>query len=156
MSYMRVEPVFDASVRKLCTRPYARHPRGCPNFAKCSRCPPKVGLLTDVYDLSRGSWVIWTEFDLGAHVQKMREKHPNWSAAQLECCLYWQGIARKKLALEIGKFRVLYPACTVTTTPEAMGLNVTETMSRCGIVLEWPPVNTTVLVAFAAVDKNNL
>lgn len=38
-------------------------------------------------------------------------------------------------------------------TPEAMGCNVTETLCKAGVALEWPPVNMATLVAFAGVQR---
>jgi predicted metal-binding protein len=156
MPAYQVAPVFDPNVRKLCVQPYPLHPRGCPNFAKSPRCPPKVDLLDKVFDLRKPCWVIYNTFSLRAHVRKMQELHPKWSDRQLYCCLYWQGKARKKLKEEIEKF---YQAndplkqCLVTTCPEAMGLNVTETIRKIGILLEWPPIDKAVQVAFAGAPR---
>jgi predicted metal-binding protein len=140
----------------LCAQPYPLHPNGCPNFAKNPRCPPKIGLLDKVFDLTKPCWVIYNVFWLGAHVRKMRFLHPRWSERQLYCCLYWQGKARKELKEEIEKFhRTKDPTkkCLVTTCPEAMGLNVTETMRKSGIELEWPPLERALQVAFAGAPR---
>ena len=71
---------------------------------------------------------------------------------QLECCLYWQGTARKQLRQEITEFRKHHPAFKaykVVERPEAMGLNVTATMASIGHELEWPPHHWVYKVAFA-------
>jgi len=39
--------------------------------------------------------------------------------------------------------------------PEAMGVNVTETMKRVGIELEWPPVNVAYQIALAGIFKKH-
>jgi hypothetical protein len=74
----------------------------------------------------------------------MRRKHPEWSWRQLSCCLYWQGGARKRLREEVEKLlrRLGAPdeRVVVVRCPEACGVNVTETMRRAGVDLEWPPV----------------
>ena len=145
--------VVDHSVRTLCTKPYPRHPKGCPNYGTKASCPPTTPLIGDVLDLSKGAWVIWNVFDLGAHVERMHRRHPRWSKAQLFCCLYWQGGARKALRGNIEGFflqdtrhrRFVH----VLTCPEAQGVNVTETMRRIGIELEWPPRTTAYQVAVA-------
>lgn len=155
MPYATVVPVIDPSVRALCKRPYPLHPRGCPNFGK-DRCPPKVRLYGDVYDLARPCYAIWSAFDLGAHVERMRVAHPRWSDRQLRNCLYWQGTARKLLRKEISGFCWKKPGYDVTECPEAMGVNVTETMRRAGIVLEWPPIQMVVHVALAATFKGSV
>jgi hypothetical protein len=150
MPWAQTVPIFDSEVRSLCCRPYPLHPKGCPNFGKVDRCPPRVLLLHDVFDLTSTCCVIWNTFPFGEHVARMKEIHPDWSERQLECCLYWQGTARRQLAASITAFKNLYPEFEVTTCPEAMGLNVTATMRAIGIELEWPPKKFTVQVAFAA------
>ena len=146
---LRVEPVYNAIVRGLCPRPYPLHPHGCPNFGKKEGCPPKAPRLPEVFDLTRPCYAILNAFNLGAHVAKMREKHPEWSPRQLECCLYWQPTARKQLEREISAFVVDHPGMVITRCPEAMGLNVTATLARLGVNLEWPPVEQATQVAFA-------
>ena len=81
------------------------------------------------------------------------------SKRQLECCLYWQGTARKRLKERINEFIFLADErYVVNTVPEAMGVNVTETMKRVGIELEWPPVNLVYQIAMAGMEvmKNEL
>ena len=80
--------VIDLKVRGLCGRPYPGHPKGCPNVNHKKGCPPSAPLLPDVFDLSRPVWIIINRFDLGAHVERMRTLHPDWSTRQLTCCLY--------------------------------------------------------------------
>jgi len=79
----------------------------------------------------------------------MRSIHPLWTEPQVRCCLYWQGGARKQLQLEIYKFRQDHPNQKILKIPEATGVNVTATMERLGITLEWPPENFTYQVAIA-------
>ena len=38
---------------------------------------------------------------------------------------------------------------TILTTPEACGVNITETMKKIGVNLEWPPRSVTYQVAIA-------
>lgn len=140
MPWKEVEPVYDPSVRYLCQRRYSGHPRGCPNYGKKAGCPPKAPLFYDVLDAQRPIYAIWNDFALGEHIARMREKHPSWSERQLACCLYWQPRARLYLRRHVhyfllsgeGKMRVLW-------CPEAAGINVTATMRRAGVELEWPP-----------------
>jgi predicted metal-binding protein len=158
MPFQLITPIIQPEVRNLCVKPYPGHPKGCPNFNKNCWCPPTVELFQEVADLTKPIYVIWNEFDFGEHCAKMRLKHPNWSQRQVECCLYWQGTARKQLSKEIDKFKEEYKADFITRCPEAMGINVTETMKSIGILLEWPPVSKTYQVAIAYsvdYDKNN-
>lgn len=148
-----VKIILDPEMRKLCQRPYYNHPKGCPNFGKRASCPPQAPLLSKVLDLAKPVWAIWVEFDLAKHRERMRQKHPNWSVRQLECCLYWQGTVEKDLRRKVTNFctmRLLYKldgTLEVLYRPEAMGVNVTETMKSVGIELEWPPKNTVYKIA---------
>jgi predicted metal-binding protein len=145
--------VVDYSVRGLCRRPYPNHPRGCPNFGKRADCPPKARRFFDVFRLG-GVFAIWNVFDFAEHTSRMRALHPEWSDRQVECCLYWQGKARKDLRAEMQRFLSAHPeyrhtSYAIVTTPEAMGVNVTATMRGIGIRLEWPPVTRAYQVALA-------
>ena len=139
---------IDPTFQKLCWQPYYNHPRGCPNYGKKRGCPPHQKMFFDVFD--RDFYLIFTEFDLGTHVKKMKKKHPNWTDRQLYCCLYWPGTARKNLKAEIQRARKMLPHHRITACPEAMGVNVTDLMEdNAGIDLEWPPKITTYQVALA-------
>lgn len=150
-----VIPVIDRSVRGLCAKPYPGHPKGCPNFRKKDGCPPAAPLFVDTYDLSKKVVAVWNVFDLAAHVDRMRLKHPDWSWAQLTCCLYWQGTARKSLrdAIKLATYELRWDRLGIETCPEAMGVDVTATMRSIGVELEWPPKTTTVQVALLATPK---
>ncbi len=152
MPSQRVELVIDKSVRGLCSRSYPLHPKGCPNFGKRPSCPPQAPFIEDVLDLSKPIFVIWNVFAFRDHIQKMRVAHPDWSQRQLECCLYWQGSARKVLHDEISVLGLLRGGWDhVLVCPEACGVNITETMRSIGEILEWPPVTKTYQVAIAGI-----
>jgi len=135
----------------LCSRPYPGHPRGCPNYGKRPTCPPRAERWTPEF-LQQYYWLaIWNVFAFGAHVCRMQTKHPDWSRRQHECCLYWQGGARRDLrtavcAALIGKPP---PMPKVEYVPEAHGVDVTATMRSIGIELEWPPKVYAYQVALA-------
>lgn len=147
----QINPVIDLKVRGLCKTPYFSHPKGCPNFGLKESCPPLIKLYNQIYDVTKPVYVIYNTFDLASHVEKLRQKHPQWTRRQLECTLYWQGTARKRLREKIDIFKNDHPEYEVTIRPEAMGVNVTETMKQIGIELEWPPTKTVFQVAMAAV-----
>ena len=150
-----VKPAIDLSVRSICVKPYHNHPKGCPNHGKRDTCPPKCGRFPYVYDTRQDIWALWAEFDIGAHVERMRKRHPLWTYRQLSCCLYWQGTVRKflreSIAKWVGENKTEYPGLAVTTCPEAMGVNVTATMKNIGTVLEWPPREKTRMIYLAGV-----
>ncbi len=147
--YKQVEIIIDQSMRGLCKKAYPNHKNGCPNFNKREDCPPKVPLIWQVLNLEKPVYAIWNVFDFSGHTFRMREKHPEWTERQVDCCLYWQGTARKQLKTEIETFSRLKGAHTILTTPEACGINITETMKSIGINLEWPPKTVTYQVAIA-------
>jgi hypothetical protein len=150
-----VKLIIDGTVRNLCFQSYPLHPKGCQNYGHKESCPPEAPIISDVIDLERPVYAIWTVFDFGGHIRKMKELHPDWSQRQLECCLYWQGTARKKLHEEIINRKWGFVEqlginfYEVFTCPEAMGVNVTDTMKSIGEILEWPPVTKTYQVAIA-------
>lgn len=143
----RAKVVVDPSVRDLCRKPYPGHPRGCPNYGKRGNCPPQALLLNEVVDLSKTIWVVWVEFNLEWQRNRMRWKHPKWSIRQAECCLYWQAGVRAELCREIIREQIALARATGIKAskligievPEAMGVNVTETMKSIGVELQWPP-----------------
>ena len=105
-------------------------------------------LLQDVFDLTQPMFAVYNVFDMAAHVERMRQRNPGWSDRQLRCCLYWQAGARKKLKAEALEFALKNRSLIIRYCPEAMGVNVTQTMEDAGVALEWPPLKTATQVAF--------
>jgi len=155
MPFIQVKPVLQSDIIRLCVKPYPGHPRGCPNFNKKISCPPHMPIYNFMFDTHKNVFAVYNVFDLEQHVNKMKQKHPNWSWRQLVNCLYWQGPARRQLKDEIGAFlltRTHPQIFDITTCPEAMGVNVTQTMRQVGIELEWPPIHKAYQVALAGVN----
>ena len=155
MSSVRVKLAIDLSVRGLCRRPYPNHKKGCPNFGKKDGCPPASTMIGDTINLFRPIYAVYNVFDFVGHVERMTEKHPGWTKRQVECCLYWQPRARKHLREKIVLFLMDHPGLTVVHTPEAQGVNLTETMRRVGIELEWPPVTKTYQIVLAGNQRES-
>jgi predicted metal-binding protein len=153
--YLHIEPIIEDWVRVMCLNAYPLHPKGCPNWGKSDRCPPKVSFFDSIYDLSYPVYAIINEFDLAAHVSKMKKTHPDWSDRQLKCVLYWQNTARKQLNEKINKALLdrKFRTYTATWCPEGMGVNVTETLNKIGVFLEWPPERIVRQVAILAQPK---
>jgi hypothetical protein len=152
MNWNQVLPVLNPKVRGMCCLPYPGHKHGCPNHGQRDTCPPAAPLFPEAFDMTRPVWAVWNKFPFGEHVQRMREAHPKWSERQLACCLYWQGTARKQLREVIARFQSEHADLQVTTCPEAMGVNVTETMLQLGIEL-WPIEQWTYQVALAGTAR---
>ena len=153
MAFEPARLVIDYGVRDLCKRPYPNHKKGCPNYGNRDSCPPARARIEDSINLDIVTYVIWTTFNFRGHVNRMREKHPEWSQRRLECCLYWQQRAKKVLRQEIIRFKLLHKNYECIHIPEACGVNVTATMKNIGVELEWPPKILTYQVAVAGVLK---
>jgi predicted metal-binding protein len=153
MNKALVIPVVDPAVRRLCYKAYPNHPKGCPNFDKKDGCPPGAPDIRDTLDFEKPIYAVWNKFPFGDHVRKMLACHPDWSHRQLECCLYWQGTARKQLREHINTALAELGPATVVKTPEAQGVNVTETMKKIGIELEWPPKEWAYQVALIGTPR---
>lgn len=155
MPICSVKPVVDLSMRDLCRTPYGQdkngrctHPKGCPNYGHRDICPPNAPIFSDVFNMRKPFFAVWVIFSLAAHRRKMRLKHPDWRRCRLDCCLYWQGGVNKRLHTEVNKNLIKkYKARRVTYCPEAMGINVTQTMALAGINLQWPPKTKVIKVA---------
>lgn len=91
------------------------------------------------------------EFNLAARVERMRAANPTWSDRQLRCCLYWQSTAKKIWRVGIKELLWSHPGYSAVACPEAMGVNITETIRLAGVELEWPPVKVTRQVALCGV-----
>ena len=142
--------LLDFPSGELCQRSYPGHPKGCPNYGKRASCPPQAPHISEIIDLGKEVYAIWNKYEFGVHVENMRKRHPDWSQRQLECCLYWQGSARKKLRSMIDLFVEKNPHHThILQIPESHGVNVTATMKTLGIDLEWPPKEYVYQVAIA-------
>lgn len=143
----------------LCRRRYPGHPHGCPNYGMRATCPPQRAPLSVMLpDPARKWYAVWTTFPIGQHVEKMGREHPAWSDRQRRCCLYWQKGAIGNLRREVWRMLAeLSPACHIEVyVPEAAGVNVTLTMMRVGVKLEWPPVNVAHQVALVAINDRNV
>jgi predicted metal-binding protein len=151
---IEVDPQIDYQVRGLCVKPYPLHPKGCPNVGKCDRCPPKAPLFHEAFDLTQPVYAVVNEFDLAAHVERMKAANPQWTDRQLYCVLYWQGTARKQLKAKIEAALSSFHGYEATWCPEGMGVNVTETLAAIGIELEWPPKRIVRQVALLGIRRD--
>ena len=149
----QVDPIINPRVRSYCRLPYPGHPRGCPNFGRRDICPPKAPHFEKIVDIDASVYCIVNKFDLKAHADVMRARHPDWSEAQIYCCLYWQGTARKHLRHKMQQFLSEHAGLTAIYVPEAHGVDVTATMASIGECLEWPPRNVAYQVALAGAAR---
>lgn len=130
--------------RRLCRRPYAGHPSGCPNFGVREKCPPQAKHIMEVLDCSEAVWLVAKSYDLDAHEQRVRIAHPDWSVRQLRNPRHWQSLVMARLrqvSREVSK-KFYGGSGVVVEIPEAHGVNVTATCAGVGINLEWPTDTT--------------
>jgi hypothetical protein len=146
------------STMARCTSPYPGHIKGCPNYGLKDDCPPNMPVFDEIFDMSQPVYCIYSKFDMASHAAEMKRRHPGWSARQCRCCLYWQGGAKKthkEYAASV--YGSLYkPGFHMTDSPEAMGVDVTETLKHSGISLEWPCVEHTYKISFAGCIKPDI
>ncbi len=139
---------IDYKCRGYCTIPYHGHPKGCPNFGNHEQCPPKINLVKDAFDLSKDLFFVVEEFDLKAHTEYMKSKHPDWTQIQLKNLLYWQGGVRKRLKEKTEQFiKKNGNGLIYTLLPEAMGVMVINTTLKLGIPIERTPINKIFKIA---------
>ena len=138
---------------KFCLKPYPNHRRGCPNYGKKSGCPTNIPALEEILDFTQNVYLIYTEFPIGEHAEKMKKLHSGWTTRQVYCVLYWQPKARKMQRLEEEKCKKEKDINLILTSPEAMGFNITSLMNKIGVKLEWPPRKITRLVSLGGMKK---
>ena len=142
------------SPRGWCVRFYHGHPKGCPNYGKYGLCPPNAPMFDEIFDMNKDIYLIYIAYDLGAHMDKMKKRHPNWSERQLRNVLYWQPAAKKMHRDKIKDFLDKYAYLGFeVSTPEALGVDVTKTLGEIGIYLDWPPQKYTYRIAFAGIPS---
>jgi hypothetical protein len=138
---------IDSRCGTWCQLPYPNHPHGCPNYNQRNWCPPIAPLVSEFFDLAKQHWFLMIEFDLAAHVEAFRLRHPDWSDRRLKCLLYWQNHVRSIQREQINDFRIQFPGTIFTQLPEAMMVNVLRTLQHLGIQFETKPTRKVLKVA---------
>ena len=131
------EVVYDKQARDgtYCKLPYPNHPKGCPNYPQCISKYPDFEKLRSGY-----TWfAVIEEFNLKAHAERMKEKHPDWSAQQCRCLLYWQNGVRRKLRAKAYSHVNRLNGDIVLEIPEACGVNVFVTMANVVVIIQRNP-----------------
>lgn len=131
------EIIFNRNIQDFCRLPYPQHSNGCPNYNKKNEYPPNQKLINEILDFNKNVYLIYTEFNLRNFAGKMGKKHPEWTCRQRNCCLYWQGKARKEHRKELEVMKKNYEI-EVITYPERYGCNINAMLIKKGIKLEWP------------------
>lgn len=127
--------VLSDKTGEWCQLPYHNHPKGCPKY-KTPGCPPYALHISERLNLNRPLFIVHSEFDLVAHVQNMKAKHPLWSEYQWRCVLYWQESSRKQLRERVKFAHWELNTNAETFCPEGQGVNVYATCFLAGLKLE--------------------
>ena len=119
-----------------CQLQYPGHKKGCPKYGKSKGCPPQAPKVNDYFDVNKPLYFVHSEFDLTAHIEKMKIKLPKWSERQCKCVLYWQPTSRKQMHERVEYACKMLKTDRIATCPEAMGVNVFLTARRSGLILD--------------------
>lgn len=131
-----VQIITNKNTGKWCQIPYPNHPKGCPKYNKDNACPPIAPFIAEILDLRKSIYIVFSEFNLHAHVEKMRKRHSQWSERQLRNVLYWQGTSRKQLRQRTLKAMSQTNCNVISYCPEGMGVNVYATCRASGLKLQ--------------------
>lgn len=131
-----VKLVHSPKIRDWCKLSYPGHPKGCPNYGKYNKCPPNSPNVEDILDTNREMFLVYSEFNLQEHVDRMKEKHPNWTDRQLRNVLYWQRISKKEMITRSILFAKENGFDLIIPMGESVGINLYKTCRLSGLKLE--------------------
>lgn len=155
---------FTKKTRIWCRLPYPNHPKGCPNYDKNPFCPPIAKFMVEILEIFSYFYLIFAEFNLKEHKERMKKLHPNWSERQSACVLYWQSSVKKSLKNYIfevymknktqskyllscgSSFRLLEINQKEIYSMEAGGIDVLNTLKANSIQFETKPRDYVLLV----------
>jgi len=137
-----------------CLLPYPNHPKGCPNYGKRMSCPPFASPFKDI--VQPPYYIIIEEFDIIAHINKMKKRHAHWTERQCRNLLYWQKGVVKRLKSKAQLFaKRLGDEFIVLEVPEANGVDVFQTCKNVGIELQFYPQDIIRKVMIVAKKKGD-
>ncbi len=132
---------FTNKINQWCKLPYPRHPKGCPNYDKNDRCPPRAKPLDKIFDLKMDHYFIIYKYNLKEHMENMKKNNPKLTHNQQKCVLYWQGKVRKEMKLVFKLLLQSDSKLIYNDIPEAHGVNVIKTLRKLNIPIEIKPEN---------------
>lgn len=131
--------VMTPSTKDWCFKPYPGHPKGCPrahtNCWQGGRIP--MHMLTDRMSTKKPMYIVFNEFNLEAHKNKMAKRHPHWTEKQCRNILYWQKTSWKQLdqKMELA-LRAIKPTPDIYSSGEGEGVNLYKTCVLAGLKLD--------------------
>jgi predicted metal-binding protein len=156
--------IFDPKVRTYCYNPNFK----CPNYGNSWACPPKAPYLEKQIILYTRFFLIYIKQDIDMNKKEVfesmrdrleeeitnfiKEHSRNYKQVQI----LWDGYCRlcekegKKCTIK-SKLPCRYPD-EIRYSMEAIGINVTETVRRVELDIEWPPKNHIYRVGLICVN----
>lgn len=128
--------IWNSDTGKWCQLPYPNHPKGCPKYGEHEQCPPQALAIDKLLDFSKPVYLVYSEFALWRHIEKMERRHPKWTERQKRNVLYWQGTSRSLLKEKIHLATVVTNMDTSVMCPEGSGVNVYATSMIHGLKLQ--------------------
>jgi len=126
-----------------CGMPYPGHPKGCPNYLGkgdkrnriCKNNATHNMQLSDLFDLDKPVWMVWSRFDVDEQERRMQARWPDWTPRQCRNLRLWQSslvsVVKKKsiqMAIKAG------PEYVIITS--GFGLNVYRTCWKAGVKID--------------------
>ncbi|MHA1642197.1 MAG: DUF2284 domain-containing protein [Promethearchaeota archaeon] len=92
--------IFDKKVQTMCVSDKFK----CPNYGHSWACPPEAPFMRDKLQHYDKFYLIYHEFDLKDHVDKIKREKPNWTEEKIISYFYRKEIMRDLMEEEIFKF----------------------------------------------------
>lgn len=136
-----VESIFYITREQLqewCRLFYPNHKNGCPNgYGKCILLEGEQ--TQKLVDETKPIWIVYGEFNLQEHMEKMKKAHPKWTEIQLRNLLYWQPTSLAILNRRVMKFLDMVQTHKhghLICLGESDGVNIWRTARKAGVPLE--------------------
>lgn len=126
--------------RSWCRIPYPGHPKGCHMWhskrKNCDSSFRKCHTFDEVFDRNAPAWCVWEDFDVEAHMARMKSIHPEWSIGMLKNVRYWQATVKKKRNTRVeNEFRKRKLWGKYAAVTEGFCINVYSTLRHAGLPL---------------------
>ena len=92
--------IFDPKVQSYCNNPQFQ----CPNYGHSWACPPEAPYLENKISEYDQFFLVYSEFDIQAHIKEVQNTHPKRSASRILRSLYRKNMGRDLLEKEIENF----------------------------------------------------
>jgi hypothetical protein len=102
----------------------------------CDKSFRKTHTFDEVFDRKAIGWCVWEDFDVEAHMKRMKERHPDWGVNMLKNVRYWQSHVKKNRNQRIeAEFRKRGLWGRYAGITEGFCINVYSTLRNAGLPL---------------------